>query len=89
MMKRRFIELIMMLSFIWIALSLDSFAQIRQSNQTARKFDEFGDIYMTDIKARIDGFAEALRNEPNARGFIIVYRTRRDLPGLSSRWLIG
>ncbi|HJU54691.1 MAG TPA: hypothetical protein VJ715_08975 [Pyrinomonadaceae bacterium] len=52
---------------------------------SARKFDEFGDIQMSDLKARLDNFAIALQGEPATRGFIIVYRSRRDLPGLSSR----
>jgi hypothetical protein len=52
---------------------------------SARKFDEFGDILMTEIKARLDNLAAILQNEPRARGFIIVYRSRRDLPGLSNR----
>lgn len=51
----------------------------------ARKFDEFGDIALTDIKARLDNFAIQLQSEPQARGFIIVYRSRRDLPGLNNR----
>ncbi|HEY0376354.1 MAG TPA: hypothetical protein VGC87_05290 [Pyrinomonadaceae bacterium] len=52
---------------------------------SARKFDEFGDILMTDIKARLDGFTIALLGEPQARGFLVVYRSRRDLNGLSHR----
>jgi hypothetical protein len=52
---------------------------------TARKFDEFGDILMTDLKARLDNFVNALQNEPGTRGFIITYRAHRDLPGLSHR----
>jgi hypothetical protein len=56
--------------------------------QAARKFDEFGDILYSDKIARLDNFAIQLQQEPNARGFIIVYRTRRDLPGLSSRYAV-
>jgi hypothetical protein len=52
----------------------------------ARKFDEFGDIYQSDLKARADNFAIELQNNPNAKGFIIVYRSRRDLPGINSRY---
>jgi hypothetical protein len=68
-----------------MALALASFAQAQSGNQAASKFDEFGDIYLTDIKARADNFAIALQNQPNARGFIIIYRARRDPPGLSDR----
>ena len=51
----------------------------------ARKFDEFGDIQLSDLAARLDNFAIHLQQEPQAHGFLIVYRSRRDLPGLSSR----
>lgn len=51
----------------------------------ARKFDEFGDVQLSDLKARLDNFAIELQNTPAARGFVMVYRSRRDLPGLSSR----
>jgi hypothetical protein len=53
------------------------------NSPAARKFDEFGDILLSDLKARLDNFAIQLQQEPHTRGFIIVYRTRRDLPGLS------
>ena len=58
-----------------------------QTNQqpAAHKFDEFGDIDLSYIKARLDGFAIALLSKPDARGFIVVYRSRRDLVGLSHR----
>jgi hypothetical protein len=50
----------------------------------ARKFDGFGDVQLSDLAARLDNFAIALQNEPQQKGFIMVYRSRRDLPGLSS-----
>jgi hypothetical protein len=56
------------------------------SNATARKFDEFGDILASDLIARLDNLALALANEPNTKAFLIVYRTRRDLPGLSNKY---
>jgi len=52
----------------------------------AVKFDEFGDTEASDLIARLDNLAVGLQNEPAARGFLIVYRTRRDLPGLSNRY---
>ena len=61
-----------------------TFAQT--SNPTARKFDEFGDILASDLIARLDNFAVTLSNEPSSKAFLMVYRTRRDLPGLSSRY---
>jgi len=41
---------------------------------------------LQDIKARADNFAIELQNNPMTKGFIIVYRSRRDLPGLSFRY---
>jgi hypothetical protein len=58
-----------------------SFAQTE--NKTAQKVDEFGDIQSSDIKARLDNFAVQLQNAPLSKGFILVYRSRRDLPGLN------
>ena len=55
----------------------------QSENQTARKFDEFGDINYSYLIARLDNFAVQLMNEPNAKGFIVIYRTQRDLPGLN------
>ncbi len=52
----------------------------------ARKVDEFEDILATDVIARLDFFAIELQKEPTAKGFLIVYRARRDLPGLSNRY---
>jgi hypothetical protein len=49
----------------------------------AQKFDEFGDIQESDLKARLDNFAVQLQNDESKKGFILVYRSRRDLPGLS------
>ena len=51
----------------------------------ARKFDEFGDIQISDLIARLDNFAIELENNPSVRGFVMAYRSHRDLPGLSSR----
>jgi len=68
----------------WIAEArTPAFAQTNP--QAARKFDEFGDIQYSDLIARLDNFAVQLENEPSTKGFIAVYRTRRDLPGLNNR----
>ncbi len=64
---------------VWSA----TFTTALSQTTTAAKFDEFGDILRTDLIARLDNFAIQLMNEPNAKGFIVVYRTRRDLPGLN------
>jgi len=73
---------VLFLSLVIFATHTDA-----QSEKTGgRKFDEFGDVYVTDIKARADNFAIELQNNPMTKGFIIVYRSRRDLPGLSFRY---
>jgi len=61
-------------------------AQVKGSE--ARKFDEFGDVQYSDLIARLDNFAITLQNEPNTKGFIVIYRSHRDLPGLSNRMAI-
>lgn len=54
----------------------------------ARKYDEFSDLPSSDIAARLDGLAQELQAQPNVKAFIITYRSRRDLPGLSGRLMI-
>jgi hypothetical protein len=68
-------------------LSLVTFAthtDAQSEKNGARKFDEFGDVAYSDLIARLDNFAIQLQNEPGTKGFILVYRTRRDLPGLNN-----
>jgi hypothetical protein len=79
-MLRRFVPICFS---IVVSLGCYSNALGQVTNQTARKFDEFGDIQISELKARLDNFAVQLQNEPNARGFIMVYRSRNDMPGLS------
>ncbi len=40
-------------------------------------FDEFGDINCEDEMARLDNFAVALQNSPDAKGLIVIYGGRR------------
>lgn len=82
-MSRPFLVASTLLCVLLLALS-DASAQTKTDG--ARKFDEFGDALITDIKARADNFAIALQNDPAAKGFIIVYRSRRDVPGISYRY---
>jgi hypothetical protein len=70
-----------------IAISFGQAARAQGESPPAFKFDDFGDVYPTDAAARLDNFANALEELPSSRGFIIVYRSRRDLPGLNSRHL--
>lgn len=52
----------------------------------ARLVDQFGDIQQSDLIARLDNLAVQVEQEPEAKAFLVVYRTRRDLPGLSNRY---
>jgi hypothetical protein len=69
---------------IWSSLVCSATAQTE--NSAARLFDEFGDIMASDLIARLDNFAVQIQQDLNVKGFLVVYRTRRDLPGLSNRY---
>jgi hypothetical protein len=69
--------------FFGLLFVMQSFAQERPLRAT--KFDEFGDVYPTDAAARLDNFAIQLQQQPSANGFLIGYRSFRDLPGISGR----
>ena len=71
---------------VCVALLWNSLTLAQTSSAIARKFDEFGDIQPSDLIARLDNLAVTLSYEPNSTAFLIVYRTRRDLPGLSNRY---
>jgi hypothetical protein len=68
-----------------LALQLSPLAQTNLK-PSARKVDEFPDIQASDLIARLDNLAIELQNEPDAKCFLVVYRSRRDLPGLSNRY---
>jgi len=72
---------IALLALLFLSLIAVGSATAQTENKQARKFDEFGDLMSSDLIARLDNYAVQLMNEPNAKGFIIIYRTRRDLPG--------
>jgi hypothetical protein len=42
---------------------------------TKQLVDEYGKLTNDDVKARIDGFYTQLNNDPNAKGYIIIYGT--------------
>jgi hypothetical protein len=75
-----------MLLVVCVLLLLTSVTLAQTTKDTARKFDEFGDIEASYLIARLDNLAVEVQNEPGAKAFLIVYRTRRDLPGLSSKY---
>jgi hypothetical protein len=83
---------VMFISVVSLILCFNSSSFAQNSEPSAHKFDESGDIYPTDMAARLDNFAIALQNSPSARAFLLVYRSHRDLPGLSGRhvnWMRG
>lgn len=71
------------LLFVSVIAGVVRIAAAQTDHKPAQKFDEFGDIKYSDLMARLDNFTIHLMNEPHAKGFIVVYRTRRDLPGLN------
>jgi len=77
-----------LLTLCVFVVSLSALAIGQTEDPFARKFDEFGDIQTSDLKARLDNFAIQLINEPTSKGFVVTYRTRRDLPGTSNRLAI-
>ncbi len=58
-------------------------ASAQSEKKTAQRFDDFGDILYSDLIARLDNFAIQLMNQSSARGFLVVYRSPRDLAGLN------
>jgi hypothetical protein len=85
-MSIRRLRYIQLISAICFALAACSVAFAQTDDSRARKFDEFGDILASDLIARLDNLAIEVQNEATARAFLVVYRTRRDLPGLSNRY---
>ena len=49
------------------------FASNAFAQQEAREFDEMGQVYCEDAKARLDNFAIQLQSDPTAKGYIIFY----------------
>lgn len=85
-MGKRQLGSIQIISAICLSLAAWSIAFAQTDDSRARKVDEFGDILASDLIARLDNLAIEVQNDPTARAFLIVYRTRRDLPGLSNRY---
>lgn len=84
-MRKRCLNLAVLL-FVAALLLCPPRAVLAQTNVPgAQQFDEFGDVAASDLAARLDNFANELQGQPGVRGFVIAYRSRRDLPGLSGR----
>jgi hypothetical protein len=74
------------LALLFLALYSPAFAQ--NVNPSPRKFDELsGNAESEAIKAHLDFFAIELLKQPNAQGHIIMYRSRREPPGKSYRYV--
>jgi hypothetical protein len=71
------------LLFLFLTIATLQSASTQTEKNPAQKLDEFGDIPSSDLMARLDNLAIALQNQPNTNGFIVIYRTRRDLAGLN------
>src|SRR5215208_4439275 len=55
----------------------------------AQKVDAFGDLRADDAMARLDFFAKALAESPDARGYILGYSQKDFHAGLFLRGLYG
>ena len=72
--------------FPLLALLCAALAQQQQpSDQKARLIDSFGNIPLSDLKARLDNFAIELQNAPAAKGFIVAYPAGNQFPGWTLR----
>lgn len=86
-MAKKLPQIILVFLVLCLLNGLSLSASGQSPNNEARKLDEFGDVYPSDMAARLDNFAVELQNEPTTNGFVFAFRSRRDLPGLSSRHL--
>jgi hypothetical protein len=69
-----------------IIIALSSAGIVCSGTRPTQVFDSFGDICCDAEKARLDNFAIALQNEPEATGYIIFYGgTHQKYPWCSSK----
>jgi hypothetical protein len=61
--------------------------QARQQPATggAHLVDKFGEIQISDLKARLDNFAIELQNNPSSMGLIAAYAAKHKFPGWPAR----
>ena len=75
-------------TILLLALSAAA-SQARQQEQptpgSARLIDEFGEIQISDLKARLDNFAVELQNNPGSTGLITAYGATHKFPGWPMR----
>jgi hypothetical protein len=93
-MKRRLASVRRGFLLLTLSCLCASAAQARQANApespgadspspaagATRKVDEYGKIGHCDETARLDNFAIELQNEPSAKGYLLVYVGKNDLP---------
>lgn len=60
-------------------------ASARRRPPSARMIDSFGEVMITDLKARLDDFALELQDAPDAKGLVVVYAERHRFPGWAVR----
>jgi hypothetical protein len=77
------------LSTALLLLSLSAVALSARQQQPApggtRLIDQFGEIQISDLKARLDLFATVLNEESASHGFIVVYGAKHKFPGWPMR----
>ena len=75
---KQILTTILLLSLIYPAV----YSQQQQPAAAgARLVDSFGEIPLSDLKARLDNFAIALQNDPSSKGFIVTYAAKHKFPG--------
>ena len=55
-------------------------SSILAQTKEARKIDEFGSIPCEELRARLDSFLSELQNNPQTKGFVIVYEGKYFYP---------
>ena len=61
------------LTLLFLSVAAGHFPSVlaQSKENIARKFDEFGDIQQSDLKARLDYFSVQLQTEQGTKGFIL------------------
>jgi hypothetical protein len=86
LVKRMVTKVIIIALLVSSLLNSNQFLFAQAVNQSAREFDEFGDLEYESAIARMDNVAIELQNNPQFRAYIITYRGRNNLPGVSLRY---
>lgn len=68
--------------------AVNSHAWKQASNQSAHKFDEYGDLIQDDEGARLDAFENELKRKPDSRAYIIAYGGQGDPLGKARRYAL-